>query len=128
MAGISGVGAGFFRFDLTSECKCGRQVNIRGYASTIAGGAGFKYTFSGSASSFYDYKDCPNEDIANGGFAMVAASSVFGGGGSCAKITLGNLYSDFSCSGPVYGLDLSAGVYLGASVVTDVSVTDCCEE
>ena len=71
-------------------------------------------------------RDCPDAGIANGGFAMISAPSVFGGGPSCSKITLEHLYSKWSCGGPTYGFDFSAGAYLGASVVTNFK-EECCE-
>lgn len=40
VAAISGVGAGGFFFDLTSECKCGVRMHIKGYTSTVAAGVG----------------------------------------------------------------------------------------
>jgi RHS repeat-associated protein len=124
---IGGAGAAFYRYALTSECKCGKQISIKGSVSSVAGGVGFTYTLSGGAASFYDYKDCPDPGAANGGFGMIAVSSVGGIGKSCAKITLGHLFSDFSCSN-AKGVDLSAWVYIGASLVTNVEIKDCCEK
>ena len=122
---IKGVGSGFFRFELTSECKCNKRIRIRGYVSTIAAGIGAKYTGSGAAAEFHDYRDCPDAGIANGGAAVISAGSVFGGGISCSKMTIGHLYSSFSCGGPTYGFDFSAGIYVGASMVTEAK-EECC--
>ena len=128
IAAIDGVGAGFFRFDLTSECKCGRRIRIKGYASTVAVGLGFKYTGSGSAASFFDTNSCPDASAANGVAIITAASSVPGGGFSISKSQLGDLNSSPPrTSGPVYGLDISIGAYVGASVVTDFEILECCE-
>ena len=124
---VDGVGAGFFGFSLTSECKCNRKVTIKGYVSMLAAGVGATYTGSGSAASFYDYNACPEADAANGFANMAAASSVGGAGVSCSKIQLGRLRSSQPrCGGPAYGFDISAGVYFGASVVTSVEVKQCC--
>lgn len=128
VAGIDIVGAGFFRYNLVSECKCNRRVRIKGYVSTLAVGFGMTFTGSGSTASFYDYRQCPDPDVANGGAAVASASSVLGGGPSCSKTTLGNLFSKASCGGPSYGLDISAGLYFGASFVTESVVEKCdCE-
>ncbi|HEY9199455.1 MAG TPA: RHS repeat-associated core domain-containing protein [Gammaproteobacteria bacterium] len=128
IAVINRVGAGFFRFDLTSECKCGRRIRIKGYASTVAVGLGFKYTGSGSAASFFDTNSCPDASAANGVAIMTAASLVPGGGFSISKSQLGDLNSSPPrTSGPVYGLDISIGAYVGASVVTDFEILECCE-
>jgi len=124
---IDGVGAGFFGFDLTSECKCGKKVRIKGFVSTVAAGFGFKYTASGSAASFSDTRLCPDPGIANGFAFMTMATSSTGGGGSISKIKLGGLISKLGVSGPVYGIDISVGVYAGASVVTSAEVTPCGE-
>jgi hypothetical protein len=122
---IEGVGAGIFFFDLESECKCHRKVQISGIAIMVAAGLGGKaYSASGGASQFYDYQDCPDPDTANGFAAMISAGAVFGGGFSCSKITLGHLYSR-SCGGPVYGFDFSIGAYWGSSLVTHRS-QKCC--
>jgi RHS repeat-associated protein len=126
VAGVDGAGAGFFRFDLTSECKCGRKVHIKGYASTVAVGLGAKYTGSGSSASFHDYDSCPNAGVANGGAAIASAAAVTGGGVSCSKTTLGHLYSSGdACGGPGYGFDVSVGIYLGSSIVTEATTVTC---
>lgn len=122
---IKGAGAGFFRFDLTSECKCNKRIRIQGYVSTIAAGIGAKYTGTGGSAEFYDYRDCPDAGIANGGVFIASAGAVFGGGVSCTKMTVGHLYSGFGCGGPTYGFDFSAGAYIGASIVTDAK-EECC--
>lgn len=44
VAGIAGAGAGFFYFDLTSDCVNNRIVRIKGIISTVAAGAGIKFT------------------------------------------------------------------------------------
>ena len=125
IAAIRGVGAGFFRFDLTSECKCNKRIRIQGYVSTLAAGIGLKYTGSGGSAEFYDYRDCPDAGIANGGAFIASAGAVFGGGVSCSKMTIGHLYQNLSCGGPTYGIDFSAAVYLGASMVTEAK-EECC--
>jgi hypothetical protein len=100
-------------------------VTITGYASTLALGAGIKAAGSGFPIAFHDHRSCPAPDIANGGAGIIAGSSVFIGGFSCGKITLGHLFSDLSC-GKAYGFDLSVGFYFGESLVTG-SKTESCE-
>ncbi|MBW8458703.1 MAG: RHS domain-containing protein, partial [Thiobacillus sp.] len=123
---IEGLGTGFFKFDLTSECKCGKIVHIKGYVSSVAAGFGMTATGSGGGTSFSDFNPCPEPDVANGHFIMTAASSVVIGGGGCSKLEIGGLRSS-GCGGPAYGLDVSAGVYVGAAVVTSVEIRECCE-
>jgi len=127
-AGIKGVGAGFFRFDLVSECKCKKRVRIKGVVSTLAIGLGYKTNLGGSISKteFYDYNSCPDPNVANGFTSIASAALVPGVGFTCSKVTLGHLYQAASCSGPAVGLDASIGVYFGASMVTDRS-EECCD-
>lgn len=124
---VDGVGGGYFFFSLTSECKCGKKVRISGYASTLAAGAGFKITGGGSSASFADIFECPEATSANGNFLSVGGSGVVGGGGSLGYMSIGRLHSSFSLSGPVWGLDISVGVFVGRSVVTNVEVIPCDE-
>lgn len=123
---VDGVGAGFFYFDLTSECKCGRSVRVKGVASSVAAGIGFKYTGSGGTSTFYDHRNCPDPDAANGGFGVIGFSaSAVGGGLSCSRVRIGELWSGPSCGG-IVGIDVSAGIYIGSSIVTEHVVNECC--
>ena len=123
---IDGVGAALFTFDLTSECKCGIKIHIKGYVPTLAGGAGLKYTTNSSPASFSDVFPCPKSDVANGWAGAFSITSVVGGGVSWGAMKIGSLSSGWpSISGPVYGLDISAGVYVGRGVATSVEVTKC---
>ncbi len=122
-AAIDGIGGAILGFELVSECKCKRRVKISGYASFVAGGIGIKYTGGGASTSFMDYYECPSEDAANGSAFMIGIASVIGAGGACSYMNFGHLYST-SC-GPYFGIDLSAGIYFGQSVVTDAK-TECC--
>jgi uncharacterized protein RhaS with RHS repeats len=129
VAGVNIVGAGYYFFDLTSECKCGKKIRIRGFASTLAAGVGLKYTGNSAISSFFDTNSCPEVDAANGVAVITSASSIVGGGFSVSKVQLGALNSKNNrLSGPGYGFDISAAVYIGASVVTDYKVLECCGE
>ena len=127
VAAVAGAGAGGFKFDLTSECKCGVRMNIKGFASTLAGGVGLKYTGSAGESQFSDIFACPLATAANGPAGVLAASSIGGvRGASYGAMKLGSLSTGYpSLSEGLTGLDLSAGVYLGWSAVTSSSVTKC---
>jgi RHS repeat-associated protein len=129
VAAVDGVGAGGFKFDLTSECKCGVRMHIQGFASTLAAGIGLTYTGSTGSSEFSDIFPCPLANAANGPAGVMAVSSVGGVyGASYGAMKLGSLSSGYpSLSKGLTGLDLSAGVYLGWSVVTSSSVTKCDE-
>ncbi len=124
-AGVAGGGAGFFKFDLTSECKDGKQVHATVAASALALGVGLKFTGSASAVSLHDYTDTPNAETLEGAFGIIGVSSVVGAGGSFGKIKIGHARSNFGLSGPIYGLDISAGVFMGAGHVTSSQVTAC---
>ena len=124
-AGVEGVGAGFFQFDLTSDCVNGKRVHAIVLAPSLGLGAGFKFTGSGSSVSFHDYSDVPDADVFNGGFGNIGGSSVFGGGGSYGKTRLGHAWTNLGLSGPVYGLDFSAGIFVGRSFVRSSEETSC---
>ncbi|WP_415148035.1 RHS repeat-associated core domain-containing protein [Piscinibacter sp.] len=123
---IDGIEAALFTFDLTSECKCGVKAHIKGYVPTLAAGVGLKYTANSSPASFTDVLPCPKTGIANGWAGAISATSAVGGGASWGAMRIGSLSSGWpSLSGPVYGLDISAGVFLGRGVVTSSEITKC---
>jgi hypothetical protein len=131
-AGIAGVGAGFFYFELSSECKCNRKTKIMGFISTLAAGIGMKYTGSKSPASFVDFNSCPDPSVANGLAIITAAGVAAGGEGagglgfSASQMQIGGLWSPRGV-GPATGLDASAAAYVGASYVTSVDVQKCCD-
>jgi RHS repeat-associated protein len=125
-AAVDVVGAAFYTFDLQSECKCGVTINIRGYAASVAGGAGLKLTGTASPITLNDKFDCPKGDAANGAAYGYSASGVIGAGGSWGRITLGSLSSGSASWSPAYGGDISALVFWGRSVVLHTEVTKCC--
>jgi RHS repeat-associated protein len=128
VAGVAGAGAGFFRFDLTSDCVKGKKVHAKVFAPSVAGGVGLKWTGSASSIDLHDYTDMPDSDIFNGGFGLFGGGiTVVGAGRSCARIRLGHAWSSgFMACGPVaVGLDVSAGIFIGASVVTSSETIDC---
>ena len=124
---IDGVGAALFVFDLTSECKCGVKMRIRGYVPTLAGGFGLKFTANSSPASFTDIWDCPKADIANGWAGAFSVTSIVGGGASWGSMRIGGLSTGLpSVTMPAYGLDISAGVFVGRGAVTSpVEITKC---
>jgi hypothetical protein len=126
-AATKGIGAGFFLYKLTSECKCNKRITIKGYISTLSLGVSAKaYSGSFATQEFHDHQSCPDGSRANGGSAIISAASVFGIGFSCNKMTIGGLFSDWQC-GPGYGADVGAALYEGASLVTDVK-EECCND
>jgi RHS repeat-associated protein len=132
-AAISGVGAGFFYFDLTSECQNNRKVRVKGVVSSVAAGLGMKFTGTNSSVSFRDHNDSPDPYAANGLAFITAAGAAAGGKGygglgySASQMKIGDLFSPRGIS-PSTGADLSAAAYFGASIVTDFEVQECCEE
>ena len=123
---IDGIGGAGFIFDLTSECKCGKKVRIKGYASTVAGGLGVKYSGNSASANFFDPFDCPDGTRANGSFAAFSITSVVGGGFSWGAMRIGYLRSGWpSLTDSVVGFDISAGIYIGASVVTEMQIIPC---
>jgi len=127
---VDGIGAGGFTFDLTSECINNYRLRIKGFASTVAVGAGLKwikYTGTKSSASFYDDYSTPNPNAANGFAGVISAGAAFRGKGySFSTIKLGHLISNFG-GGPEKGFDFSAGVYLGASTVLSSQKLPCCQ-
>ncbi|MGB3934512.1 MAG: Ig-like domain-containing protein [Burkholderiales bacterium] len=122
-----GGGGAVFGYQLTSECKCGQRVTITGFASGLTAGVSLKPgSVSGSGAEFYDYLDCPDPGIANGLFAMSSANLVIGTGPGYSKIQLGGLRSYNNLGDQNYGFDISIGIYLGTSAVTDAKV-ECCK-
>jgi RHS repeat-associated protein len=122
---VDGVGAGGFRFNLTSDCVNGVKVHAIVYAAALGAGLGFKFTGSGSAASFHDYSDTPDADVFNGGFGNAAVTFVTGGGGSFGKTRLGHAWTNVGLTGPVYGADVSAGLFIGASMVESSEIIAC---
>jgi hypothetical protein len=57
---------------------------------------------------------------------MSSANFVFGTGPGYSKIQLGGLRSYYNMGDQNYGFDISIGIYLGASTVTDVKI-ECCK-
>jgi hypothetical protein len=131
VAAVEGIGAGGFIFDLTSECINNKRIRIKGFASTLAVGVGYKYSGVKSSASFHDNHSTPDPNAANG-FAGVISAGIAAGKGadglgySYSTIKLGDLVSNFS-GGPESGFDFSAGVYLGASAVTSSQTLSCCQ-
>ncbi|MGZ5649713.1 MAG: RHS repeat-associated core domain-containing protein [Usitatibacter sp.] len=125
----AGAGGGVFGFQLTSECKCGRRVTITGFASSLTVGGGARYSGTASSAQFYDYKDCPDADIANGLFTMASAGLTIGASGlSYQRVELGGLRSQ-SYPGPDninWGFDASFGLYMGASAIVQSKTESCC--
>lgn len=78
-------------------------------------GRDFKFTGSTTSYEFDDYSSKPDPHVFNGGLGSIAVSSVIGAGASFGKTRLGNAWTSTGPSGPVYGADLSAGLFIGRS-------------
>ncbi len=116
------LGGGLYAFELTSECACGKQVRVSGFASGVGAGVGvLKYSASVSASEFETFGSCPRGSDFNGLFAII---SIGAGPGGCAAVRLGGAAS-VGC-GRVEGVDLGLTVQLGASAVVSEK-EECCK-
>jgi RHS repeat-associated protein len=129
------VGGQVYRFDFTSECKCNRVVRITGFASMVSFGVGLSArglpkdsAGTGGNMDMHTIFDCPEADDANGAASVFGINSVVGVGASfLTRWKLGKLSSGFHLvDGPIYGLDVSATLGLGTSVVTSSTTTECC--
>jgi hypothetical protein len=136
----AGIGGQVARFELESECKCGKKIKIKGFASFISLGAGaslkgvgkFLSDLSGSSGStkFTDaWANCPDPSAANGPAWQSGINAVVGAGGSFLPAwQFGRLKMWGLVDGPNYGFDVSITSTLwGQSAVTSVEVTECCE-
>ena len=94
-------------------------------AAGLAGGLGFKYTANTPPASFSDISACPDAKQANGWAGAISVTAVPGVGASYVAMTMGHLVSSLSLSGPLYGVDISAGAFAGRSVVTSVEIKTC---
>ena len=132
MTGGQFVAAGVYYYELTSECKCGKQAVVQGLA--VGPGLGIGVMISGTTGNvgFKDRLDCPDSNVFNGGFEMLQGSIAFpskynpqGYGVGFSAIRLGGARSDFNID-VVQGFDFSAGLMGGSSTVMNSEVKPCC--
>jgi RHS repeat-associated protein len=145
---VGPVGAGFYQFDLTSECVNGQQANVKGYALGGSAGIGLTLTGSRGTSTFEDNERTLNPNGFNGRFAIYGAglaagrgrpgnlASEFGlaaagkppadNGISWSDVVLGNARTTEGTNvGTIKGFDFSASFTAGSSIVTSSSITSC---
>jgi RHS repeat-associated protein len=128
---ISVFGAGFFLYDLTSECVNGKRAHAKVVASAVAAGGGLTYTGSGSSAKFYDFRSTPEPEVFNGAFVMWSAGVAAGSYSlGCSMTTMGDAYTeqglfDVCSANSSRGIDASFAIFLGASVVVSSQVWDC---
>jgi RHS repeat-associated protein len=145
---VNRYGGAFFHFSLTSECICGRQIAVEVSAWGVGGGIGRKATASFGPVAFNDIYGCPETDVFNGWFGVVAAGITggttlpgrngplpsfgsgtgFGAGLGVSKIMLGDALSEALPPGWIFGRDKSASALVGHSWYSSPpKVKACCE-
>jgi RHS repeat-associated protein len=136
----AGVGGQLIRFELESQCMCGKKVKIKRFASFITLGAGlslkgvgsFLKEASGSSSGVTltdSIASCPDASAANGIAWTSGVGVVVGAGGTfLPALRLGRLKMSGLLDGPAYGFDVSlTSTFFGQSVVTSTETTACCD-
>jgi RHS repeat-associated protein len=144
---VSTYGGGVFHFSLTSECKCGRQIEVEVSAWGAGRGVGKRATASFGQIAFNDIYACPEIDVFNGWFGILGAGLTagttlpgrngppprfgpgtgFGPGLGVSKIMLGDALSEALPPGVVFGRDMSASALLGHSWYSSPPrVKECC--
>jgi len=125
--------AGFYYFDLKTQCINKKRGFAKGFAIGVGFGWGIDVSFTLSAQEFKDFEVIPNPNVFVGGF-------VFGQGGvalcsrnaGCAGISytgvlvLGDAYAEAGLSASK-GLDFGVNFIGGHSILLDGKVEDCCE-
>ncbi|MFC6839979.1 RHS repeat domain-containing protein [Xanthomonas theicola] len=139
--GVSaGVGGGFYRFSLDSECINGQQ----GHAEIVAVGATIGVEIKGvppfslttSSITVRDELNYINPNVMNGWFSMWSAGVTVGVGYGISMIQIGGdggalsppersgAYNPFE-SGLSRGFEIGAGGMVGSSTVVDSSISRC---
>jgi RHS repeat-associated protein len=133
---VAGGGGQVLRFNLTSECKCHKKINIVGFASMLSLGVGVRTPIPGlrdvagsrgNVELTSERSECPDDSDANGPATQSGVNVVPGAGFSAfGNLVLGHLRSGpIWIDGPVFGFDLSATWSAGWSAVTS-SRSTCC--
>ena len=137
----TGMGGQLAFFEFESECKCNRQLSIRGFASFLTIGAGA--SLKGVGNFFQDasgtnggitmtdqWADCPDASAAAGPAWQSGVNLVLGIGGSFLPVwKLGRLRMHSFIDGPSSGFDISlTSTIWGQSAVTSAEKKDCCSK
>lgn len=124
-------------FLLTSECKCGKKINVSVTASAL--GIVFGGGATGGSVKLHDNEKCPDPIVFNGVYVEGWANGAIGPiGGGFGYLILGgeanNFPSNIPFSGDIFaairGLGISAGTVFGASGVLGFNEVPCedCEK
>lgn len=136
----AGIGGGFYRLSLNSECVNGEM----GHAEVVAVGPTMGLEVKGtpplslttSSISLRDELDYVNPNVMNGWFSMYSAGAAIGVGYGVMMIQVGGdggalsppersgAYSFFD-HGASFGFELGAGVTAGSATVVQSSVSKC---
>jgi RHS repeat-associated protein len=139
---VSGLGASFTRFNLTSECKCGRQIDVTILAVGPSAGVGFKLAGTVAPFSISDPWPCPDVGSLNGLYSSGSAgiswgawpnpnnpiigSTAPGAGLSVGYTTMGDGIAIGWPPGIEFGRDKSITATVGSATVTSAKVKSCC--
>ncbi len=134
---VSGVGATITRYNLTSECKCGKQIEVGITAVGPSAGVGFKLTGTVAPFTISDPWPCPEIESLSGKYAVGAAGLTWGA--NPINSQFGNQYPGIGGSygmtvmgdgiaiggGLEFGRDKSITATVGSATVTSAKVKSC---
>ncbi|UOT00934.1 hypothetical protein LZZ50_07705 [Xanthomonas arboricola] len=136
----SGIGGGFYRLSLNSECVNGEQGRAEVVAIGPTIGVEIKgvppFSLTTSTVTLQDRLNYVNPNVLNGWFSMWSAGiTAFGGygfsmiqvggdGGSLSPPERSGAYN-FLENGPSRGFEIGAGGVAGSATVVDSSISKC---
>jgi RHS repeat-associated protein len=139
---VSGLGATYTTFNLTSECKCGRQIDVTIQAVGPSAGVGFKFVGTVAPFTISDPWPCPEVGSLNGLFSSgaigitwgawpnpnnpVFGSSAPGAGFGTGYTVMGDGIAVGLPPGWEFGRDKSITGTIGSATVTSAKVKSCC--
>jgi hypothetical protein len=137
---VSGVGATITRYSLTSECKCGRQIEVGITAAGPSAGVGFKLSGTVAPFTISDPWPCPEVDSLNGKYGVAAAGLTWGAWPNPNNPGFGTNYPGMGYSYGMtfmgdgisigssieFGRDKSATATVGSATVTSAKIKSCC--
>ena len=139
---VAGIGASLTRFNLTSECKCGKQIEVSILAVGPSAGVGYKFAGTVAPFSISDPWPCPEVGSLNGLYSSGSAgiswgawpnpnnpvfgSTVPGAGFSTGYTVMGDGIAIGWPPGIEFGRDKSITGTVGSATVTSAKVKSCC--
>ena len=139
---VSGVGASYTVFNLTSECKCGKQIDVTIQAVGPSVGVGFKFVGTVAPFKISDPWPCPDMMSLNGLYSTgtigmswgawpnpnnpVIGSTAPGIGVSAGYTTMGDGIAIGWPPGMEFGRDKSITATVGSATVTSAKIKNCC--